>query len=154
MAGVCFCCSASESGDDRHPFLQGRIARDPALREELEAAERLGVSYKRFLGWEPVTHYVYEDGRLVSSQPEPEWDETERAWMIALETYRRDELCPLCGRPKQICQDPEAEFAFSVPPPTRCHVTTTLRRAQKTYMDGPHADHPDALLWGVALKTS
>lgn len=105
------------------------------------------------MGWEPRTNYVYDDaGRLVSSQPEPEWDDTERAWMIALEQYRANELCPLCGRPKSICQDPEAEFAVTVPPPTRCHITTAQRRAQQSYMEGPHADYPEALLWGIGLK--
>lgn len=89
---------------------------------------------------------------MVSSQPEVEWDDTERAWMLALQQWRDEELCPLCGRPKDVCQDPSAEFAFEVPPPTRCHITTALRQAQDTYMKGPHADHPDALLWNVKPK--
>ena len=48
---------------------------------------------KRFTGWEPATVYEYDDaGRLVASQPEVEWDDTERAWMLALEEYRSDLL--------------------------------------------------------------
>lgn len=105
------------------------------------------------MGWEPTTTYTYDDqGRLVSSTPETEWDDTERAWMLALQRYRVEDLCPICGRPKSVCQAPEAEFMFDVPPPNRCHITTALRRAQKTYLDAAHAPHPDALDWHVTLR--
>ena len=66
----------------------------------MEAAERLGVSLKRFGGWEPVTVTEYEydaGGRLVRSwsQPESEWDDRQQAWMLALAQHRA-EFCP-CG---------------------------------------------------------
>lgn len=95
--------------------------------------------------------YEYDDGgRLVSSRPEPEWDETERAWMLALEQFRREVLCPCgCGFPKDVSQAPETEFAVSVPPPTRCHVRSALVEAQKDAKDRPT---PEALLWGVRLQ--
>jgi len=81
----------------------------------------------------------------VASRPEVEWDDTERAWMLALEQYRREVLCPKCGYPREICQAPETEFALRVPPPTRCHVETALAQAQK------ESEHhtPEALIWGV-----
>lgn len=59
------------------------------------------------MGWEPRTVYTYDaGGRLVSSQPEVEWDEDERAWMLALGAYRSG-LCPVCGGPSDECQSPE-----------------------------------------------
>ena len=67
------------------PKIVGRIARDAQLREELETAERLGISHKRLLGWEPTTTYTHDDaGRLISSVPEVEWDDEQREAMIAL----------------------------------------------------------------------
>ena len=106
---------------------------------------------KRFNGWEPVTVYEYDDaGRLMGSRPEPEWDDTERAWMLALEEYRTGVLCPCgCGFPKEISQAPQTEFAVSVPPPTRCHIRTALAEAQKGSDDRPT---PEALLWGVEFN--
>lgn len=39
---------------------------------------------KRFGGWEPTTYYEYdENGRLVSSTPEVEWDDEQRALVEA-----------------------------------------------------------------------
>lgn len=66
----------------------------------MEAAERLGISLRRYGGWEPVTVTEYEydgGGRLVRSwsQPESEWDQQQQAWTEALAAYR-GERCP-CG---------------------------------------------------------
>jgi len=83
------------------------------------------------------------------SRPEPEWDDAERAWMLALEQYRREVLCPCgCGYPAEISQDPATEFAIRVPPPTRCHIRTALAQEQKDSEDRPT---PEGLLWGVEL---
>lgn len=81
-----------------------------------------------------------------------EWDEVEQDWMTALAKWRNDELCPLCGWPRAICQAPEAEWNLEVPPPTRCHFTTAVRRAQadRAAASGGKAD--DALLWGARFK--
>lgn len=57
----------------------------------------MGISYKRFLGWEPT------EGDSV------EWDETEREWMRSLAAYEQT-LCPLCGLPRDVCQSPDAEL--------------------------------------------
>jgi hypothetical protein len=120
------------------------------VRAEVEAAERLGVSYKRFQGWEPTTVYAYDDaGRMVSSRPEVEWDDTERAWMLALATWRDDEVCPLCGWPKDVCRDPMSEWSLEATLPVRCHVLTKIKQAQAGRESGKF---DDALLWGVRVK--
>lgn len=105
------------------------------------------------MGWEPVTTYSYDErGRLVSSQPEVEWDDTEREWMLALESWENDELCPLCGWPKDVCQDPQTENLVQVPLPTRCHITTAIKRKQEARAAGGGGKHDDALVWGAQLK--
>lgn len=106
---------------------------------------------KRFLGWEPVTTYEYEGGRLLSSQPEPEWDEEQQSWMLALQYYR-DGLCPKCGSPIDECHAPENEGRYEVPPPERCHKTTALHHASEPYRTNKDIKAPDALLYRVQLK--
>lgn len=121
------------------------------MRAEVETAERLGVSYKRFQGWEPTTVYTYDDaGRMVSSQPEVEWDDTERAWMLALQTWRDTELCTLCGWPKDACHDPQAEWNLEATLPIRCHVTTKIKQAQADRAGGKY---DDALIWGAQYRS-
>lgn len=89
---------------------------------------------------------------MVSSRPEVEWDETEQQWMLALEAWENEELCPMCGWPKEICQAPSAEFDLRVPPPTRCHVTTAIRRAQEERQAASSGKYDDALIWGAERK--
>lgn len=123
------------------------------MRAEVTAARTLGISYKRLLGWEPTTVYEYDEaGRMVTSRPEVEWDDTEREWMLALAEWEATEVCPMCGWPKDVCQARESENALEVPPPTRCHVVTAIRRAQEARQSGPAAKHDDALIWGAQLK--
>lgn len=100
------------------------------------------------MGWEPVTAYEYDDaGRMVSSRPEVEWDETERAWMLALDEYDAS-LCPLCGLPRSECQDPSAENRAEAGAPIRCHVTTARIRAQ----EADKRAESGALLWPAGLR--
>lgn len=84
---------------------------------------------------------------LVSSRPEPEWDDTEREAMLGLQRYRDRERCPRCGGPAWICQASEAEHEWRAAVPVRCHITTAIQRAQKAYRDLPHQPHEDALVW-------
>lgn len=56
-------------------------------------ARSLGISYKRWLGWQPTP------GDPV------EWDEYERDWMMALDTYERAHKCPVCGMDISFCHD-------------------------------------------------
>lgn len=126
------------------------MAEDPDVRAEVEVAERLGISYKRLSGWEPTTHYTHDDqGRLLSSTPEPEWDDVEVGWMVELERWRRQNLCPLCGFPKEVCQAPYGTYVYGTGEPVRCNVTTALRAAQKEHQGSPH---PDALIHSPVVK--
>ncbi len=86
----------------------------------------------------------------MSSRPEVEWDETEVAWMLALAEYE-DGLCPRCGMPREICQAPESEGRVTVPPPSRCHVTTAILGAQKGYAEN---EHPTALSFEATVSNS
>lgn len=127
--------------------------RDPAVRSDVRTARTLGISYKRFQGWEPTTTYQYDEaGRMVTSKPEVEWDQTEQDWMLALDTWEQDELCPLCGWPKEICHARETETMLEVPAPTRCHVTTAIKRAQDGRTQQGGGKYDDALIWGARLK--
>lgn len=119
----------------------------------MRTARALGISYKRFQGWEPRTVYEYDaDGRLIASRPEVEWDETERDWMLALDAWEASEVCPLCGWPREICQARETENLLEVPLPIRCHVTTAIKRAQESRGAAGGTKHDDALVWGARLK--
>jgi hypothetical protein len=73
--------------------------------------------------------------------------------MRALARWRDREICPACGYPKSVCQDPGTENAVHVLAPTRCHVTTALREAQEAYRHSPGA-RPDGLLWNVDFDTN
>lgn len=87
----------------------------------------------------------------MSSRSEVEWDDTERAWMLALERHRREALCECgCGFPRAVSQDPATEFAVQVPPPLRCHIRTALVEAQKGADDRPT---PEGLLWSAHVAT-
>jgi hypothetical protein len=54
-------------------------------------AARLGVAPRRLWGWEPrtFTEHIYEDGLLVGtvSQIEPEFDDEQRALLLAYELH-------------------------------------------------------------------
>ena len=63
---------------------------------ELRCARDLGVSRKRFNGWVP------------SGVDRVEWDDEERAWMLALRQYEDTRICPLCGMDMRICHDEDA----------------------------------------------
>ena len=107
------------------------------------------------MGWEPVIYYTYDDdGRLISSQAEVEWDDTEREGMLGLQRYRDTEVCGRCGGPKWICQASDAEHRWEATLPSRCHITTAIRRAQDEYGRSNPAAFPEGLLWGARLKGS
>jgi hypothetical protein len=91
---------------------------------------------------------------MVRSTVEPEWDDVEQQWMLALAAYRSQELCSLCGMQKSICQDPQTEFRVHVDDPARCHVTTAIRRkqAERHSMYGTTGKHEDALLWSAGVS--
>lgn len=85
-----------------------------------------------------MTTYEFDGtGRLVSSRPEPEWDEGEQTAILALHAYRAA-LCPLCGGPLSVCTAPENELKFKGGLPIRCHATTARAVAMEPYKDQPH----------------
>jgi hypothetical protein len=53
------------------------------------------------------------------SQPEVEWDETEQAWMLALEQYRKGR-CPHCTGDLEVTTDPKNEGRFKHEPAIEC----------------------------------
>lgn len=85
---------------------------------------------------------------MTTTMAEPEWDTETRNLVLA---HRKVDLCPVCGRPSFICQDPANQFNWKAPPPIRCHATTALRQAQKgvTEQTNPIAE---ALIWSVTLS--
>lgn len=78
---------------------------------------------------------------------EPEWDDDSRDAMLALAAWE-ESLCPLCGGPRDQCQDPEAEWRFKGVPPTRCHRTDAVSR----FREGAEHARPEALLWHAEEK--
>jgi len=95
--------------------------------------------------------HEYDDaGRLIRSvtYTEPEWDDRERGWALALLDLEAD-TCPGCGGSITETTRPESEGHWHVPPPTRCHRCTALANAQQPYAE---AKHPQALLWSADRK--
>ena len=117
------------------------LARDGALRAELEAARAWGVSWRRFCGWEPArtTIYEYDDaGRLVRSitRVESEWDDLDRQAALTLAEFEAD-LCPGCRRPMAETTSPDHEFSYRAGHAIRCHRCTATARASEAYEDSP-----------------
>ncbi|TDE02831.1 hypothetical protein [Jiangella asiatica] len=85
---------------------------------------------------------------------EVEWDDAEQDWMRALSQYRAT-LCPLCGRPIEVCTDPANEMRWRSGLPTRCHATTAVLQAQEGLgKKKKQSRHTGALLWSAELNTS
>src|SRR5690606_3854254 len=109
----------------RCPFLAERLAVNETLREDVRAAVRVGVSLKRWNGWEPheVTEYEYDDGgrvvRTVTTR-EPEWDDESRAYVLALAEYERS-VCGGCGGWLPETTDPKNEGRYVSKGAIRCH---------------------------------
>lgn len=79
---------------------------------------------------------------------EPEWDEQTRDIALA---YADVDLCPSCGGPAYLCQDPELQDQWDAPAPVRCHRTTALRRAQKGFTEKTNPV-VEALIWRTVLR--
>lgn len=95
------------------------------------------------------THEYDDQGRIVQTmvETEAEWDEQERTWMLALTEYEAS-LCPMCGRPIEVCTAEGSELRVRVPAPHRCHFKTAVERAREKYKDHPH---PGALMYSPYL---
>jgi hypothetical protein len=139
----------AEHAHGRPPFYVSRLAEDVDLRARVEAAERLGITLRRFEGWEPTTTYVHDSGgRLVSSTPESEWDEVEQGWMLALTEYRGSR-CPGCGGDLTVTTDADNDGRFAPLQPVQCHRCVGFSQSHKAYADDPH---PTSLIHQVSHK--
>jgi hypothetical protein len=91
------------------------------------------------------------NGHVVSSTTESPWDETERAWMLARQAYRREHLCSLCGMPKEICRAMATEGKVSIDF-ERCHVTAELARKQRVHQKDQIL-LPESLAYTASVQT-
>jgi hypothetical protein len=105
-------------------------------------AQSLGVSLKRLNGWEParVTEHEYDDaGRLFRSveRVEVEWDDTERAWMIALAELD-GQSCSGCGGYLPETTHIDKSDGYVAEHPWRCHRCEALEIRRDQVRDKPH----------------
>lgn len=82
-----------------------------------------------------------DDGRLLGSRVEVEWDDDERGWMLALAEYEAD-LCGGCGGLLSDTTRPDSEGAYLIEPAVRCHKCTALSAARQALQD---SSQPEAL---------
>lgn len=118
----------------RPPFLTRLLAEDPDLLDRVRAARACGISLRRFEGWEPTTYYQHDDGRLVTSTPEPEWDDVEQGWMLALAAYEA-ERCPHCGGDLRETTDPANADAYRHQPALECYRCRAFAQSHDAYTD-------------------
>lgn len=80
------------------------VADSPELRRDLRRAEKLGISHRRFMGWEPVTY-----SEAGNTYTEPEFDGWERALWRAYDHWQEGR-CPNCGHDlEESLWDPKRE---------------------------------------------
>lgn len=85
---------------------------------------------------------------LVSSRPEPEWDETEQAWMLALGLYR-ETRCPGCGGNLAVTTKPEYEDKYKAELALQCFRCVGFGRSHDRYGDQPY---PGSLIHRVPQR--
>ncbi|MEO5665518.1 MAG: hypothetical protein ABIR39_19810 [Nocardioides sp.] len=83
----------------------------------------------------------------MTTMDEPEWDQETRDLALA---HAQVDLCPSCGGPAYLCQDPELQDSWRVPAPTRCHRSTALLQAQLKVTEKTNPQ-VGALLWSTVL---
>jgi len=88
--------------------------------------------------------------KLVTTR-EPEWDEEQRALMLALAAWRASR-CPHCGGPLGETTDPANEGRYRVES-TRCHRCTALDIAARKFHEAKGVTAPHALLHRARLRT-
>jgi hypothetical protein len=84
---------------------------------------------------------------------EPEYTDRDRGELIALAVYREG-LCPLCGRPLDVCTSHEEtgpEFAADYVP---CRATLAILEKQRALTDGGKKTKPNApaYLWAATIR--
>jgi len=78
---------------------------------------------------------------------EPEWDQATRDLVLA---YAQVDLCPICGGPAYLCQDPERQDNWIGKDPIRCHAQTARLARAKNVTEATNP-HMAALIWPVEL---
>jgi len=125
-------------------------------------ARQLGVSLKRFTGWEPrqVTKVLSwtSDGKpaVWETRVEPEWDSYERSLMLALDWWESG-LCQRCGHHLDETTDPDtdpdnpaAKRTWLADGPYECFACKTLYQAEKKW--GKEApDTAQISVWSAVL---
>lgn len=99
----------------------------------------MGVSLRRFDGWEPVEvhdHEYDETGRLIRTvvTREPEWDEDQRLWMLGL-TLREASECHRCGG--SLHETTDYQWKWQPSPPTVCFRCVALAASAHEYDKHP-----------------
>ena len=115
----------------------------------------VGVSPRRYAGWEPRTRYVYDaQGRVAWTEPEPEWDEWDQALLDAWLDWQAG--VHTCGHHESEQLNPDAEFVASF---TTCKACVALQRKQESQATadkpelkkGRNPDYPRR--WRVDLRS-
>lgn len=75
--------------------------------------------------------------------------------MLALEDWRAEHVCPLCGGPREVCQAPYGTYVYGTEPPVRCMVTDAIDTAHSAWKDSPNPrallHRPKVVPWGTPL---
>ena len=92
---------------------------------------------------------------MVSSQPEPEFDDIEREWFMALVEHRakvKADTCELCGLPKSVCRKSANERRFDAEY-ERCFARAAIVRLRDEVGKGEGADQMlEAASWSARLR--
>jgi hypothetical protein len=83
----------------------------------------------------------------VTTVLEPEWDDATRDLALGLTDVH---MCPACGGPAYLCQDPERQDDWRAGDPVRCHAQTARLARQKNVTEETNP-HVSALMWPVRL---
>lgn len=118
----------------------------------------MGISVRRFYGWEPgeVTTFEWDDdGRLIRAVTvrESEFSDWDRALLLA-DHREAHTVRGRHGVPMVDALDTANQFAFEVPPPSVDWAQQKLNQAQERYKTAyPNADM-DSLHWEVRKSSS
>ena len=109
----------------------------------MECARSLGISLKRFCGWQP------------SEGDNLEWDETERDWMRALRIHETRVQCPLCGMDVTFCHDEDAvRHTFAGGQVEICFVTEMREKAMRRYTESGVVKNPHSQTTKLVARTT
>lgn len=81
---------------------------------------------------------------------EPLYTEQDRAELLALALHR-ESLCPLCGRPREICGAPDGTYTFE-PVWEVCQATRVVAERQNGLYKPDNYPTRAAHLWGSRIR--